>query len=216
MSAAEVSVYMLKTVLTSPLGLQEGEMGGKFHGKPVALLTPVIKLSCCCLLIAVLTAAVVVLSVALSVRKEKQIIKNHIYANCPRNWIGFGSKCFYFSDDTKNWTYSQTSCVTLGAQLAQFENQEEQNFLRRYKGSSDHWIGLHRESPQHAWKWTDNTEYHNMVSIIRGVGEHAYLNDNGISSAWVYADRKWICSKPNSYDPCAQYLQSLFRESISR
>ncbi|XP_008844324.1 C-type lectin domain family 2 member D11-like [Nannospalax galili] len=79
-----------------------------------------------------------------------------------------------------------------------YESPSETDFLRRYKGPSDHWIGLYRESSGQPWKWTDNTEYNNTVSI-RGVGEHAYLNDNGISSARVYADRKWICSKPNSY-----------------
>lgn len=34
-----------------------------------------------------------------------------------------------------------------------------QNFLSRYKGSFDYWIGLHRESSEHPWKWTDNTQY---------------------------------------------------------
>lgn len=37
-----------------------------------------------------------------------------------------------------------------------------QNFLKRYKGASDHWIGLHRESSEHPWIWTDNTEYNNL------------------------------------------------------
>ncbi|XP_051011623.1 C-type lectin domain family 2 member H-like [Acomys russatus] len=31
-------------------------------------------------------------------------------------------------------------------------------FLKRYARASDHWIGLHRESPEHAWKETDSTE----------------------------------------------------------
>jgi hypothetical protein len=32
----------------------------------------------------------------------------------------------------------------------------------RYKANFDSWIGLHRESSEHPWKWTDNTEYNNM------------------------------------------------------
>uniref|UniRef100_A0A8C0AFJ7 C-type lectin domain-containing protein n=1 Tax=Bos mutus grunniens TaxID=30521 RepID=A0A8C0AFJ7_BOSMU len=111
-----------------------------------------------------------------------------LYVSCPKGWIGFGSKCFYFSEDSKNWTFSQTSCISVGAVLAQFETEEELNFLRRYKGIFDHWIGLSRESSHHAWKWTDNSKYN-------GDGERGYLNDLGVSSARSYTDRKWICSK---------------------
>ena len=47
------------------------------------------------------------------------------YAACPRDWIGFGSKCFYFSEHTSNWTSSQTSCMELGANLTHFDSLEE-------------------------------------------------------------------------------------------
>uniref|UniRef100_A0A8C3W3Y0 C-type lectin domain-containing protein n=1 Tax=Catagonus wagneri TaxID=51154 RepID=A0A8C3W3Y0_9CETA len=121
-----------------------------------------------------------------------------LHVTCPKGWIGFGNKCFYFSEDSKNWTVSQMFCVSLEANLARFETEEELNFLKRYKGPSDHWIGLSRESPYHVWKWMDNTEY-NASFVIRGVGECAYLNDIGVSSARIYTDRNWICSKPNNY-----------------
>uniref|UniRef100_A0A8D1F5G2 C-type lectin domain-containing protein n=1 Tax=Sus scrofa TaxID=9823 RepID=A0A8D1F5G2_PIG len=81
----------------------------------------------------------------------------------------------------------------LPAQKDGFETEEELKFLKRYKGPSDHWIGLSRESPRHVWRWTDNTEY-NASFVIRGVGECAYLNDIGVSSARTYTDRNWICT----------------------
>nr|XP_054383775.1 uncharacterized protein LOC100171566 [Pongo abelii] len=98
----------------------------------------------------------------------------------------------------RNWTLSQTFCVSLEASLAQFATMEELNFLKRYKGPSDHWIGLRRESSHHIWEWTDNMEYNNTLAI-RGGGECAFLNDNGVNSDRIYINRKWICSKPNSY-----------------
>ncbi|KAH0516185.1 C-type lectin domain family 2 member D11 [Microtus ochrogaster] len=131
-------------------------------------------------------------------RRQEQVSIKTTYAACPRNWIGFGSKCFYFSEDTSTWTFSQNFCMELEAQLAQFDNIEELNFLKRYKGTFDYWIGLHRESQEYPWRWMDNTEYNSSVPI-RGVEDYAYLNNNGISSARIYADRRWICSKPNSY-----------------
>ncbi|KAB1254597.1 C-type lectin domain family 2 member D11 [Camelus dromedarius] len=85
-------------------------------------------------------------------------------------------------------------CASLEAGLAQFETKEELNFLRRYKGAPDHWIGLSRESPRHVWKCTDSSAY-NAPFAITGIGEYAYLSDNGISSARTYTERNWICSK---------------------
>ncbi|XP_075863969.1 C-type lectin domain family 2 member H-like [Microcebus murinus] len=171
--------------------------GKGLQRKCLQIMSPItdIKLYCCHFIIAVLTISVVALSIVLSVREEKVPLEHSVCAACPESWIGFGSKCFYFSEDTRNWTFSQTFCASLEAHLAHFETPEELNFLRRYKGPSEHWIGLCRESAHHIWKWTDNTEYDTSFAI-RGVGECAYLNDNGISSARNYEDRKWICSKP--------------------
>ncbi|XP_068827861.1 C-type lectin domain family 2 member D11-like isoform X2 [Capricornis sumatraensis] len=102
--------------------------------------------------------------------------------------------------DTRNWTFSQTFCTSLEAVLAQFETKDELNFLIRYKGPFDHWIGLHRESSHHVWKWTDNSKY-NASFAITGDATCGYLNDLGVSSARSYTDRKWICSK-QIMSPC--------------
>ncbi|EDM01763.1 rCG29943 [Rattus norvegicus] len=155
-------------------------------------------LYCCYVVIIVLSVAVVALSVALSVKKTAQISTINTYAACPRNWIGVGNKCFYFNEIPSNWTLSQTLCKEQGAELARFDTEEELNFLRRYKGSSGYWFGLHRESSAHPWKWTDNTEYNNSVSI-GGDEKHGFLSDNGFSSGRGYIVRKSICRKPNSY-----------------
>ncbi|CAO2606791.1 C-type lectin domain family 2 member D-related protein [Lemmus lemmus] len=119
-----------------------------------------------------------------------------------KNWIAFENKCFYFSEDMENWTYSQNYCRALGTQLAQFDNMKELNFLKIYKGPFDHWIGLQRESSEQPWMWINKTEYNNLVPI-RGEGDYAYLSDRGISSGRNYIRRRWICFKLNSYTlPC--------------
>ncbi|XP_051011625.1 C-type lectin domain family 2 member D11-like [Acomys russatus] len=196
MSDSESSVGMLPTTD----GLQDGEMGQKFKDNCLRITSPVspVKFYCCYVVIMVLAVAIVALSVALSVRKTEPVPMETAYAVCPRDWIGFGNKCFYFSEYTSNWTFSQDSCMALEAQLARFDNMEELNFLRRYKGTFDYWIGLHRESLEDPWIWTDSTAYNNLLPI-RGVEKHAYLNSNAIKSARIYADRRWICSKTNSY-----------------
>ncbi|XP_038174255.1 C-type lectin domain family 2 member D [Arvicola amphibius] len=202
MSAAGTAEAFVGRLSTTD-SLQEGELDKKLKRKCLRIVSPVspAKLYCCYVVIIILTVAVVALSVALSlsVRRQEQVSIKNTYAACPRNWIGFWNKCFYFSEDSSTWTLSRDFCLEQKAQLARFDNMEELNFLKRYKGTSDYWIGLHRESPQHPWRWMNNTEYNSLVPI-RGVEDYAYLNNNGISSARIYADRRWICSKPNSYN----------------
>ncbi|XP_040593334.1 C-type lectin domain family 2 member E-like [Mesocricetus auratus] len=82
-----------------------------------------IKLQDCYIFIVVLTVIVIALSVGLP-RKPENDNCGPCNASCPRGWIGFGSKCFYFSEDMRNWTSSQTSCKAQGAQLAQFDSLE--------------------------------------------------------------------------------------------
>ncbi|XP_055214627.1 C-type lectin domain family 2 member D isoform X2 [Gorilla gorilla gorilla] len=88
-----------------------------------------------------------------------------LQAACPESWIGFQRKCFYFSDDTKNWTSSQRFCDSQDADLAQVESFQELNFLLRYKGPSDHWIGLSREQGQ-PWKWINGTEWTRQDRVL--------------------------------------------------
>nr|XP_025138988.1 C-type lectin domain family 2 member H-like isoform X2 [Bubalus bubalis]XP_025138990.1 C-type lectin domain family 2 member H-like isoform X2 [Bubalus bubalis]XP_025138991.1 C-type lectin domain family 2 member H-like isoform X2 [Bubalus bubalis]XP_025138992.1 C-type lectin domain family 2 member H-like isoform X2 [Bubalus bubalis] len=184
---------MLPSDPTSRKSVKEGRSDKDLRKKFLAIISPVTpaKLCCCVLILVALNA--VTLSALLAVRSRKTDL-HVLYVTCPEGWIGFGSKCFYFSEDSESWTLSQISCTSLEAVLAQFETEEELNFLKRYKGPSDHWIGLSRESPHHAWKWTDDSKY-NASFIITGDGERGYLNHLGISSARSYTDRKWICSK---------------------
>lgn len=111
--------------------------------------TPV-KLYCCYSVITVLTIAVIVLATALSgelppfsvecqhpsrywyiqrtlilpANRGGTVIVNK-FSGCPANWIGVNESCFYFSEYASNWTFSQTLCRGMRADLARFNNQEE-------------------------------------------------------------------------------------------
>ncbi|XP_076422147.1 C-type lectin domain family 2 member E-like [Peromyscus maniculatus bairdii] len=193
---------MLTADSTFPAG--EGENREKLQGKFHRIIDSVKRLWCRAgiifiIFMVVVAAVVLPLVFSLSVRKEKTGTTNPEagHANCSRDWIEFGSKCFYFSEVTSNWTSSQTSCMNLKAHLAKFDSLKELDFLNGHKNDSAYWIGLHRESTQHPWTWTDNTKYNDLVPI-RGEGEHAYLSDRGISSGRNHTTRKCICSKPKS------------------
>ncbi|KAH1182630.1 hypothetical protein KIL84_004122, partial [Mauremys mutica] len=113
---------------------------------------------------------------------------------CPDGWVGYGGKCYYFSEAEGDWNNSQSNCSSFGASLAGIDTPQEMAFIKRHKDLSEHWIGLRRE-PGQVWKWTNGTEFNHWFEV-RAQGECAYLNDEAVTSSWCDTVRYWICSKP--------------------
>ncbi|XP_042303347.1 uncharacterized protein LOC121920284 [Sceloporus undulatus] len=138
------------------------------------------------------------LIIALSVRRcEICSASLHLLPGdfCPKGWIGFQRKCYYFSAAERNWTSSSLHCSSHNASLAVINSQEEMSFFLRYKSPPDHWIGLRRDNPLQPWKWINNTLLHEWFKIYGG-GRCAYLNHEVIASSSCTREEHWICSKP--------------------
>ncbi|XP_068779963.1 C-type lectin domain family 2 member B-like isoform X2 [Struthio camelus] len=123
---------------------------------------------------------------------------------CPFDWIGYRGKCYSFSEAEANWTSSRDNCSALGASLAMFDSTEDLSFMTRYKGISEHWIGLSREDEQQPWQWINSSRLHPLFGV-RGGGRCAYLDDDdGLSSSRCGAERNWVCNKPQLPGPRAR------------
>ncbi|XP_048191118.1 C-type lectin domain family 2 member D11-like [Perognathus longimembris pacificus] len=112
----------------------DGEPGSRvcvkaLHGRCLRAPPPLSPAQVGCSLLGnvVLAAAVVglVAGLAATQRGSRVAEVRTLYASCPTHWIGFGSQCFYFSDDVRNWTSSQAFCESLDANLARFDSMEE-------------------------------------------------------------------------------------------
>uniref|UniRef100_A0A8C3GGE6 C-type lectin domain-containing protein n=1 Tax=Cairina moschata TaxID=8855 RepID=A0A8C3GGE6_CAIMO len=114
---------------------------------------------------------------------------------CPHSWIGFEGKCFYFSDMEKNQTWSRADCQSRGANLAVIQSRKELDFMMRYKGPPDHWIGLSRQNPRQSWEWDDGTEFDSSLFPIGGGENFAFLNAEKVTSARSSGERHWICTR---------------------
>ncbi|XP_071076896.1 C-type lectin domain family 2 member A-like [Desmodus rotundus] len=121
-------------------------------------------------------------------------LKNPQTIKCSGKWTGVGYKCFYFSDDTRNWTASKTFCRSQGSELAQIDTPEDLEFLKKHTGTIMHWIGLSRKQGE-SWKWTNDNTFNDWFEIS-GNGLFAFLNADGVYSSRGFVDMKWICSKP--------------------
>nr|XP_010343377.2 C-type lectin domain family 2 member B isoform X1 [Saimiri boliviensis boliviensis] len=110
---------------------------------------------------------------------------------CPYDWIGFQNKCYYFSKEEGDWNSSKYNCSTQHAVLTKIDSNEEMDFLRRHKCSSDHWIGL-KMAKNRTGQWVDGAKFENSF-VVKGSEGCAYLSDNGAATARCYTERKWIC-----------------------
>ncbi|XP_063174730.1 uncharacterized protein LOC134507791 [Chroicocephalus ridibundus] len=113
-------------------------------------------------------------------------------SSCLENGIGYGEKCFYFVENEADWNSSEISCLALGAHLATIDTGKELDFFLRYGRSMHYWVGLHRDGFG-PWKWLNGSLYNNSFEV-RGKGQCAYVNHDGISSDWCSQMKYSICS----------------------
>lgn len=114
---------------------------------------------------------------------------------CPINWIGFGLRCYYFSDNETNWQNSLQNCRSLNAILTPIDSESELSFIMRYKGQGNFWFGLWDNQTNKHWQWSNGTT---LLSWFRdkptGGGPCAYLNQEKVSSALCHTEKYYICS----------------------
>ncbi|XP_030916640.1 uncharacterized protein LOC102040053 isoform X2 [Geospiza fortis] len=131
------------------LGMERNKRAGhSMEMKPEARVA-------CQVMLAVLFAALLITAIAFAV----QAFQPHAQPcfQCPFDWIRYRGKCYYFSEVEGNWTSSQDNCSALGASLAMLDSTEDLSFVMRYKGISEHWIGLLREDEEQPWLWVNRS-----------------------------------------------------------
>ncbi|XP_010567573.1 PREDICTED: C-type lectin domain family 2 member A-like isoform X1 [Haliaeetus leucocephalus] len=149
--------------------------------------------------VTVVIAALLLTIIALAAKKCPSCPSGSspVLPSCLGTGIGYREKCFYFVEDETDWNRSQISCLSLGANLATIDTQEELHFLLRYGSSLHYWIGLHREGSG-PWKWSNGSLFSNWFEV-RGKGQCAYINADGISSDWCSQMKYSVCSHPQKH-----------------
>ncbi|XP_075769570.1 C-type lectin domain family 2 member D-like isoform X1 [Pelodiscus sinensis] len=175
----------LSTPLNSNGPLQGREPGHKFNK------TRTVKILAAAIPFTLLFSALIATAAVLAARTAGPCLDYADVPSCPDGWVGYQGQCYFFSEEERNWTASQSYCSSHGASLAGIDGTQEMAFLLRYKGSVYHWIGLRRE-PSQPWRWPNGTEFDSRFEI-RGGGDCAYLNDSGVSTSSCATETKWVC-----------------------
>ncbi|CAG2215091.1 CSPG3 [Mytilus edulis] len=76
---------------------------------------------------------------------------------CSYGWEVFGSHCYYFGRDQKNWTGAKEFCEKSDSNLARIETPEENEWLYNHREKEDMWTGGIR-SFYDDFIWYDNRE----------------------------------------------------------
>nr|XP_004610701.1 unnamed protein product [Sorex araneus] len=101
----------------------------------------------------------------LECKKENLTMKGKSWSCCPKNWKPFGSTCYFFSSDTKNWTDSEKNCTGMQAHLLVVDSKEEQDFINNnVKLFNGYYLGLSDLKNGH-WEWVNETPYNHSVTF---------------------------------------------------
>ncbi|XP_008103848.2 C-type lectin domain family 2 member D isoform X2 [Anolis carolinensis] len=159
----------------------------------------VVPVTCFSLVILTMTVIILILAILFTERKNEGCpdLLPAVFADpCPKGWLGYQMKCYYFSVNEGNWTSGNSHCSSHNASLAVVGSQETLDFFLRYKSPPDHWIGLQKDSGQ-PWRWINGSIFTGQLfTLPTEKGRRcAYLNHKGVASSSCTREELWICSK---------------------
>ncbi|XP_028447632.1 galactose-specific lectin nattectin-like [Perca flavescens] len=129
--------------------------------------------------------------------------------SCPPDWTPFGSRCFAFHIQTKNWIDAETFCQSAGGHLASIHSDAEHGFIRNYTNQvsgtdTQAWIGGFDAVKEGMWMWSDGSQF-DYESWAVGKPDH---NDGAENCLEMYTDENWnnaACTNQASFI-CSKYL----------
>lgn len=137
--------------------------------------------------IAVLLFAILVV---MSILASKGCIKCE--TPCPEDWLLYGRKCYYFSEEPRDWNTGRQYCQTHEAALAVIQSQKELEFMFKFT-RREPWIGLRRVGDD--FHWVNGDPFDPDTFSISGMGECVFVEPTRLVSTECLATRPWVCSK---------------------
>ncbi|XP_034277646.1 killer cell lectin-like receptor subfamily B member 1B allele C [Pantherophis guttatus] len=113
---------------------------------------------------------------------------------CPRTWLLYEDKCYWFSTSILSWKQSGRDCAAKGSQLLVISNTREQKFVQDIIKDKSTWIGLTAKLPEEKWMW-DNGSPLNQTLSQPLMADCGIIGKKGIASDICSAELHWICQK---------------------
>ncbi|KAM6202238.1 C-type lectin domain family 2 member L [Rhynchocyon petersi] len=126
----------------------------------------------------------------LSLTASKGCIKCE--APCPEDWLLYGRKCYFFSEEPRDWNSGRQSCHTHEAALAVIQSQKELEFMFKFT-RREPWIGLRRVGDE--FHWVNGDPFDPDAFPVSGPGECVFVEPTRLVSTECLTTRPWVCSK---------------------
>uniref|UniRef100_A0A8C8YVW3 Killer cell lectin like receptor G1 n=1 Tax=Prolemur simus TaxID=1328070 RepID=A0A8C8YVW3_PROSS len=113
--------------------------------------------------------------------------------SCPDLWMRYGSHCYYFSVEKKDWMSSQEFCLAKDAHLLMFTDTQEMSLLKDFINKDFHWIGLRNSS---GWRWEDGSTLNSSRIVSNSfVQKCGTISKEGLQASSCEVPLLWICKK---------------------
>ncbi|MGH0183024.1 UNVERIFIED_CONTAM: hypothetical protein FKN15_011021 [Acipenser sinensis] len=122
-----------------------------------------------------------------------------VIQTCPCEWTLFSGKCYYFSNENRDWKKAREFCQSQDSDLAVINSDEELNYLKG-KVRVAHLVGMSDLETEGVWKWLDGSlvdgrmwnpgEPNNQGKEDCGEMSNGKLNDIPCN-----IKQRWICEK---------------------
>ncbi|KAM6216266.1 killer cell lectin-like receptor subfamily F member 1 [Rhynchocyon petersi] len=116
---------------------------------------------------------------------------------CQSEWLKYQEKCYWFSNELKNWNDSYEYCLDRKSHLLIIQDQLEMTFIQKNIRQSNYvWIGLTLTSLNKTWTWVDGTPLDPDLFFIKGAAKEyscAATKENKVYSESCSSIFKWIC-----------------------
>ncbi|XP_073910331.1 low affinity immunoglobulin epsilon Fc receptor [Castor canadensis] len=142
---------------------------------------------------------------------EIQVSKGSACNTCPKQWLNFQQKCYYFGKSAKQWIQARFACSDLEGRLVSIHSQEEQDFLTKHANKKGSWIGLRDLDVEGKFIWMDGTpvdysNWHPGEPNNEGQGEDCVMMQG--SGQWNDAFCRsqldaWVCEQLATCSPSA-------------
>ncbi|XP_075770318.1 killer cell lectin-like receptor subfamily B member 1B allele A [Pelodiscus sinensis] len=118
---------------------------------------------------------------------------------CPVNWLQRGDKCYWLSEERKDWAGSREDCSGKHSRLLMLQSQEELDSLQAVtQNANPVWTGLKVTAPGGKWTWVDDSRLDPARFPVSGPVDGnscGGITGSRIQSETCDAELQWLCQK---------------------